>query len=111
MNFNKKRAGVLVLGLVGMISIGSYVNNMNPSCNDADLIGNMNNTLVELGIEATLTNIYEVSSSMEEAGYTYLGIPNRARVCSVKITTEGTSEDYVYAVWAQDGNKWSKGVL
>tara|TARA_Y100000588_G_C14075504_1_gene847731 strand:+ start:213 stop:545 length:333 start_codon:yes stop_codon:yes gene_type:complete len=110
MQFHKKRVGVLVLGLVGIFVVGNYLRNINPSCDDKDLIGNMYDALVNAGFEATLTDIYEVAPSMEEAGYTSLGIPKRARVCAVKVTTKNTSEDHVYAVWSQDGHKYRKGV-
>lgn len=106
-----KNATILVAGIIGLLGVNHYVSNMNPSCDDKGLVNDMKKALVSAGFQATLTNIYEVSPSMEEAGYTSLGIPKRARVCSVTINTKNTSEDFVYAVWAQDGDKWRKGVL
>ena len=111
MKINKKNAAILVAGVIGLFGVNHYVSNMNPSCDDVGLVNSMQEALLEAGFQATLTDIYEVAPSMEEVGYTSLGIPKRARVCAVKVVTKNTSEDHVYAVWAQNGDKWRKGVL
>ena len=110
MNINKKRSAVVVAGLIGTFMLGSYLSNKAPACDDAGLIGIMKYRLVEAGLSHSIQNIYEVESSMKEGGYSIAGVPDKARVCGLLLKDGNNEEEFLYATWVYDNNKFYKGL-